>query len=243
MRGLGRHVACTLAWAAVAALPLPSLAAGDLAVGAANPSTVSVAGAATTRVANDRMQATLRYEAENASATVAGHEVNARMAKALAIAKGVAGIETRSVGYNTWQSWEKNKPGKWRVSQSIQLTGADFPALAALVTRLQDEQGLLVSGITFSMAPETRRKAEDGLTREAIRSWQQRAALAADALGFASWRTGRINVATGDAFIGPRPEMMMRAAPAGAAAAPPVSVEPGSTELTVTVTGDAVLSK
>jgi len=206
------------------------------------PSTPSVAvtGAATGTVQNDRMQATVRVEAENASAADAASDVNARMAKALSRAKSVPAVDAKSAGYSTWQTWEKGRPSKWKVVQSLQLTSTDFAALAALISRLQDEEGLLISGMGFSVFPETRRKAEDALTREAIRSWQQRAATAADALGYASWRAGRVTVTTGDAIAVPRSEIMMRAqaAPAGGA---PVAVEGGTTELTVTVTGDAML--
>jgi predicted secreted protein len=207
----------------------------------ASPS-VTVTGAATAKVQNDRMQAMVRAEAEQTTAGAAAADVNARMAKALAAAKAAPGIEVKSAGYSTWQQWEKGKPGKWRVSQTLSLTGADFPALAALLTKLQDEDGLLVSSIAFSLAPETRRRAEDALTKEAIRAWQQRAATASEALGFAAWRPGRLSVATGDHAPQPRFDMMARAG-AAPASAPPVAVEGGTTELTVTVTGDALLDK
>ena len=207
----------------------------------ASPS-VTVTGAASTKVQNDRMQVMVRAESEQTTAGAAATDVNTRMAKALAAAKAAAGVEAKSAGYSTWQQWEKGKPGKWRVSQTLSLTGADFPALAALLTKLQDEDGLLVSSIAFSLAPETRRRAEDALTKEAIRAWQQRAATASEALGFAAWRPGRVSVSTGDYAPQPRFDMMARAG-AAAAPAPPVAVEGGTTELTVTVTGDAVLDK
>jgi predicted secreted protein len=203
---------------------------------------VAVTGAASARVQNDRMQAIVRAEAEQTTAGAAAADVNARMAKALAGAKAVNGIEAKSAGYSTWQQWEKGRPGKWRVAQSLALTSADFPALAALLSKLQDEDGLVVSSITFALAPDTRRRAEDALTREAIRAWQQRAATAADALGFAAWRPGRLAVTTGDMAPQPRMDMAMRAqaAPGGS---PPVAVEGGTTEITITVGGDAVLDK
>jgi predicted secreted protein len=202
---------------------------------------VAITGAASAKVQNDRMNATMRAEAEHASAAAAAAEVNARMAKALAAAKA-AGMEAKSAGYGTWQQWEKGRPGKWRVAQTVSLTGADFPALAALVSRLQDEDGLLVSSIGFSLAPDSRRRAEDALTRDAIRAWQQRAATAAEALGYAAWRPGRVTVSSSDFAPQPRFEMAMRAQ-AAPAAAPPVAVEGGATEITVTVNGEAVLEK
>ncbi|GIK88632.1 MAG: hypothetical protein BroJett026_41130 [Betaproteobacteria bacterium] len=223
------------------ALLLSTASAQTAAPPPAGPS-VGVTGAASAKVQNDRMQALVRAEAEHATAEAAAAEVNARMGRALALAKAQSGVEAKSAGYSTWQQWEKGRPGKWRVVQSLSLTGSDFAALAALLSKLQDEEGLLVSSIAFSLAPDTRRRAEDALTREAIRAWQQRAATASDALGFAAWRPGRVVVTTGDVGPQPRAEVMMRAqaAPAGA---PPVAVEGGTTELTVTVSGDAVLDR
>jgi predicted secreted protein len=209
---------------------------------AAPASAVAVTGAASARVQNDRMQAIVRAEAEQTTASAAAAEVNARMAKALAAAKAVAGVEAKSAGYSTWQQWEKGRPGKWRVAQSLALSGPDFTGLAALLTKLQDEDGLVVASIAFTLAPDTRRRAEDTLTREAIRAWQLRAGTAAEALGFAAWRPGRLVVATGDVAAQPRAEMAMRAqaAPGGS---PPVAVEGGTTEITVTVSGEAVLDQ
>jgi len=233
-----------LATLAVAALLAANASLAQQPPAAALPASpsVTVTGAATTKVQNDRMMAMVRTEAEQTTAGAAAADVNARMAKALAAAKATPGVEAKSAGYNTWQQWEKGKPGKWRVAQTLSLTGADFPALAALLTRLQDEDGMLVSSIAFSLAPETRRRAEDALTKEAIRAWQQRAATASEALGFAAWRPGRVSVSTGDFAPQPRFDMMARAG-AAAAPAPPVAVEGGTTELTVTVSGDAVLDK
>jgi predicted secreted protein len=233
-----------LATLAIAALLAANASLAQQPPAAALPASpsVTVTGAATTKVQNDRMMAMVRTEAEQPTAGAAAADVNARMAKALAAAKATPGVEAKSAGYSTWQQWEKGKPGKWRVSQTLSLTGSDFPALAALLTRLQDEDGMLVSSIAFSLAPETRRRAEDALTKEAIRAWQQRAATASEALGFAAWRPGRVSVSTGDFAPQPRFDMMARAG-AAAASAPPVAVEGGTTELTVTVSGDAVLDK
>jgi predicted secreted protein len=221
-------------------LPAPASLAQS-PVPASSAPAVAVTGAASAKAQNDRMNATLRAEAEHASAATAAAEVNARMAKALAAAKA-AGVEAKSAGYGTWQQWEKGRPGKWRVAQTLSLTGADFAALAALLSKLQDEDGLVVSSIAFTLAPDTRRRAEDALTKEAIRAWQQRAATAAEALGYAAWRPGRLAVSSSDVAPQPRAEMALRAQGAPAAA-PPVAVEGGATEITVTVTGEAVLDK
>lgn len=197
---------------------------------------VSVSASASARLANDRMHAVLRAEAENADAGAAANEVNARIAKAMAEARAVAGVDVSSAGYSTYQVSEANHPPRWRVTQSIALDGSDFAGIAALVTRLQT-RGLLLSGLEFSVSRDARRAAEDRLTGEAIGAWQQRAQAAAQGFGAGGWRTGRVDIRTSESG-GPRP--MFRAAGMAAAAAP-VTVEGGETEVTVTVSGEAIL--
>ena len=197
---------------------------------------VTVSASATATVSNDRLQAWLRVEAENPSAAAAASQVNALIAKALASARSYPAVKLATAGYSTQQVTEKGKPSRWHVTQSISLESADFTAAATLISKLQEEDGLLLSGMGFSLADKTRRDAEDGLTRQAIRSWQSRAEQAAQALGFASWRPGHLTVQTGD---GGRmyPTMRAQAAPGFA----PVALEAGTTDVTVTVNGEAIL--
>jgi len=200
---------------------------------------VTLSAAATASVGNDRMHAWLRAEAEHADPVRAAADVNARMAKALARAKAVSGIEVATSGYSSYQVTEKNQPPRWRVAQTLTLQGADFAAMAALVSRLQADDQLLLSGMNFAVNPDTRRKTEDALTQQAIKAWQARAQNAAHGFGYDAWRTGKIAIQTGD-YAPPRPMFRAAAAPM-AAGAPPVSVEGGDTEVTVTVMGEAVL--
>ena len=197
---------------------------------------VTVSASATATVINDRLQAWLRAEAENPSAAAAASQVNAIIAKALATARSYPAVKLATAGYSTQQITEKGKPSRWHVAQSISLDAADFTAAATLITKLQEEDGLLLSGMGFSLADKTRRDAEDGLTRQAIRSWQSRAEQAAQALGSAGWRPGHLTVQTGD---GGRvyPAMRAQAAPGFA----PVALEAGTTDVTVTVNGEAIL--
>ena len=204
------------------------------------PASVTVTSTVTTTVANDRLQAWLRAESEDASPAAAASQTNALVAKALAEAKQYPAVKVATAGYGTQQIAEKGKPTRWRVTQSISLDSADFTQTATLMTRLQDQGGLLLSGMGFSIAEETRRKAEDLITEQALKGWQSRAQQAALGLGFGGWRVGHVVVQT----TGPGPVPMMRAqvmasAPGGA----PVSLEAGTTEVSVSVSGDAVLEE
>jgi predicted secreted protein len=226
----------------IAFAALASIASLAAAADAAPPPTpvITLSASSTTSVANDRMYAWLRAEADNADPARAAADVNARMAKALARAKAVTGVEVSTTGYSSYQVAEKNQPTRWRVAQTLNLEGNDFATLAALVTRLQADDQLVINGMNFAVSPDARRKAEDALTQQAIKAWQARAQNAARGFGADGYRVGSVTIQTGD-FAPPRP--MFRAAAPMAAAAAPVSVEGGNTDVTVTITGEAVLGR
>jgi predicted secreted protein len=203
------------------------------------PPSVTVSASSTATVTNDRLQAWLRTEAENVSAAAAAAQVNAASAKALADAKAFPGIKVATMGYATQQISEKGKPTRWRVAQTITVDASDFTAAATLLSKLQDENGLLLSGMNFSITDKTRRDAEDSVTQQAIKAWQVRAEQAAKGLGFAAWRVGHVTVQTSGGQAYP----VMRTQVMAAAPAAPVAIESGTTDVTVTVAGDAVLDK
>jgi predicted secreted protein len=206
---------------------------------AERPPSVSVNASATATLANDRMYAWLRAEKEDASAAAAAADVNTRMARVLARLKAQPTINVASMGYSTDPIVDKDKPKRWRVSQSLRLDSADFATLAAEIGTLQDA-GLLLGGLGYGVSEAARRSAEDGLARQAIKAWQERAQTAADALGYAAWRVGSVQVQTND---GPRPYLAMRSELKTMNAAPaPVAADAGTTEVTVSVAGDAVLT-
>ena len=198
---------------------------------------VAVTASATSSLPNDRMHAWLRVEADNPDPGAAANEVNTRMAKALTRAKGVRGVDASTTAYSSYQISERNQPSRWRVSQTLALEGADFFALAALISKIQSDDGLVLSGMNFAVSPAARRAAEDALTQQAIKAWQARAQAAAQGFGSAGWRPGHVSIQTGD-FVRP-PPVPMRMADAQASA--PIAAEAGNSEITVTVTGDAIL--
>ena len=199
---------------------------------------ITITASASNEVANDRMLAMLRAEADNADAARAASDVNTRMARALSQAKAASRVDARTTGYSSYQISEPNRPLRWRVSQTLALESSDFVALSALVSKLQGSDGLLLSGVSFTVSPAARHAAEDALTVEAIKSWQQRALNAAHAFGAGDFRTGRVTIQTND--FG-RPQPMLKGAGVAATSVAPVSVEGGTSEVTVTVSGEAIL--
>jgi predicted secreted protein len=199
---------------------------------------LTVTASATQPVTNDRMHAMMRAEADSPDAAQAANTVNGRMARALERAKAVSGVDARTTGYSSYQISEPKQPMRWRVTQTLLLESSDFVALSGLVSRLQGTDGLVLSNLDFTVSRHARRAAEDALTEQAIQGWQQRAKLAAQAFGSQTWRPGRITIQTND-FGGPRP--MYKAGGVAAAAVAPVNVEGGTTDVTVTVSGEAIL--
>ncbi len=200
--------------------------------------TVAVSASATTTVINDRLQAWLRAEAESPNAAAAASQVNAAIAKALATAKDYPSLKVATAGYSTQQVSDKAKAQRWHVVQSISLDATDFIAAAALISRLQDDNGLLLSGMGFSLLEKTRREAEDRVTEQAIKMWQARAQQASRDLGFSAWKPGHVTVQTAD---GGRVFPMARVAAMNAMPSAPVALESGTSDVTVTVSGDALL--
>jgi predicted secreted protein len=199
---------------------------------------ITLTATASSQLANDRMHAFLRVDVDNPDPVAAGNEVNTRMAKALARAKAVRGVEAATIAYSSYQISERNQPLRWRVSQTLSLESSDFTALAALVSKIQGEDGLVLGGMSFSVSPSARRTTEDALTQQAIKAWQARAQVAAQGFGSNAWRTGYVTIQAGDYA---RPVPMMRAAGVHAAAAAPVATEGGTTDITITVSGEAIL--
>ena len=201
------------------------------------PPTVTLSASATASVPNDRMQATMRAESDNADAAAAANVVNNRMGKALARARATAGVEASTSGYSSFQVADKAGVTRWRVAQTLKLEGSDFAALSTLVSQLQADGGLVIDNTQFRVSDASRKKAEETLTQQAIKSWQGRATEAARGFGFDGWRVGNVTIQGGDAM---RPQPVMRAMSFDAKAAP-VAVEAGNSDVTVTVSGDAVL--
>ncbi|MEO6929281.1 MAG: SIMPL domain-containing protein [Casimicrobiaceae bacterium] len=200
---------------------------------------VNVSASASVTLPNDRMHAWLRTEAESVNAAAAAGEVNGRMGRVLNKLKALPAIDVASSGYSSDAIVDKGKPTRWRVSQSVTLGSADFAVLASAIGSLQDD-GMLLSGLGFSLSATARKEAEDRVTQQAIHAWQQRAANAAQALGYGAWRVGTVNVQTSD---GARPYMAMRSdMKTMAVAAAPVAADAGTTDVSVSVSGEALLS-
>ena len=194
---------------------------------------VSFQVASVQEVANDWATARLTAGSEGQDPAAIASEVNALMKTAVERAKGTRGIETQTGSYTTHPVHERNRIVRWRAFQELRLESADVDALSALVGKLQ-ESGLTLSGISFSVAKETRRALEDDLIDEALTAFRARAGRVSKAMGSKEWSLVELSIGS-SGHVPPQP-MMRTMATESFSSAPPV-FEGGSSEVRVDVSG------
>lgn len=215
----------------LAALLLLCVSAG---VFANDTSTVGLQAQADREIANDQVQAIVAAEEGGRDPAAVAAVVNKRLAAALALARDYPAVRARTAGYQTFPVYKDGRIESWRVSQQLRLESRDFAATAELLGKLQRD--LLVRNLSVGLSTESRRAAEDALVAEAIAAFHERAGRVRDALKAPGYRIRHIDVGASGAPIRPLAQEMrtMAAAP---------SVEPGSTLVSVSVSGTIEISR
>lgn len=194
----------------------------------------------------DRPQVVLRAEVMDANAGKVQAEINKQMTAALERAKAVSAVKTSTGSYSVYQDRQPgqagNQPLRWHGTQSLTLTGADAAALLDLAGDLQ-KTGLLMSGMTWQLAPETAKTIQDDLTGEALTRLRQRADKIAASLGTTVDRYKEIRVGNASGIEPPRFRTAAMGVLGKADSAPPPVSAAGEERVTVTVEADVVLKK
>jgi predicted secreted protein len=187
-------------------------------------------------VANDWTTGTIGATASGSDPSELAARVNRQMSEALALARQARGVKVTSGAYNTHPEYgDGNRIVRWQASQDLVLESGDTGAVAKLIGSLQ-EKGLLLRGISFSVARETQRKLEDELVAEAIAAFRTRASLVAKSFGKSSYGLVTVSVG-GGGFQPPMPYVRDMAMMAKAEAAPAPSFEGGTSRLRMDISG------
>lgn len=197
---------------------------------------VNLSAQAEREVANDTITAVLAVDAEGADPAALADGVNRAMRDALKVAEGYRNVKTRSLNYQTWPVYDKQRVARWRVRQELRLESRDFAQATELVGRLQST--LVVSGMSVGLSPEGRKQAENALIVEALAAFHERAGIVRDAQKAKGYRIKDLQVGTGGGMQ-PRLYAAQRSAAAAPIAAP--SVEPGASVIQVSVSGSIQL--
>lgn len=180
----------------IVAILLPLAAAAQGAEAPPRYNTVELEAEAQREVQNDLLTATLFVELNDSSPSALANAMNKRINEALRVAKEHKGVRARSGGNHAFPVYSRgNALQGWRGRAEIRIESRDFEAASALIGKLQS--GMQLAGVGFSMAPETRRAAENELITEAIAAFKARAEIAKAALGGRSYKLQRVSVATG----------------------------------------------
>lgn len=221
----GRHLAAPIT-ALLVCLALPASA----------ETVLHLAETATVMAAPDEITATLRVEVTLPSAVDAQARVNATMQDALAQAHKVNGLTVSTGGYGVWRTGptQTDHTERWQVTQTLNLTGRDGPALLALVGALQ-QRGLAVSQLGWRLSQAAERQARQAATKQALAALRGRMDEAAALLDlrFDQFKDVRLD---SNAQQPPSPRAF-----AMAAAAPPPSAVAEDLPVSATAEADAIL--
>jgi predicted secreted protein len=222
-----------MAWLLAAALaPVPGVAAAAEAPLRYN--TIELQADVQREVRNDLLNATLYVEMNDPNPAALANAMNKRVNEALRVAKEHKGVTARSGANQTFPVYSRgNVLQGWRGRAEVRIESRDFEAASALIGKLQS--GMQLGGMQFSVAPETRRAAENELIVEALAAFRARAELVRAALGGKGYKLGRVSVATGHP-----PARPMFVAQRSMASSPEVTtpdLEGGVSQVTVTARG------
>ena len=219
---------------------LLTLLLGSLAATAAQAGAlVDLAAEASRPAANDMVRASVYSEVTGKNPAELAQRVNADIAEALKLIRTKSGVSVKSGQNSTYPPYNQGqKIDGWRMRSELVLESKDQGSVSELLGKLQ-QMRLAVGDVSMLPSPETRRKVEDESTREAIRAFQNRAAVIAEQLG-KGWKIKQLNVQQG----GQMPMPMMRAARGVmmAAEAAPAPLEAGESLVTTNVSGQIELA-
>jgi predicted secreted protein len=217
---------------------LLALLAGSFAAASQAGALIDLAAEAGRPAANDMVRASVYSEASGSNPADLARQVNGNIGEALKLIREKKGVTVKSGNQSTYPIYtQSRKIDGWRMRSELLIESRDFGAVSELLGRLQ-QMRLAVGDITQMPSPETRRQVEDEAMREAIRAFQNRAAVVAEQLG-KGWKIKQMHINQG----GGSPVPIMRGARAAmlAADAAPAPIEAGESTITTHVTGQIEL--
>ena len=222
--------------ALLVALPAPAAPGSGSGSGSGSGTSIDLAAEASRPAANDLARATVFAEAAGATPSELAKRVNGLIADGLKTARGYSNVRTQSGTTYTYPVYAKGgKIESWRMRSDLTLECSDPAALSELLGKLQGSLG--VASLSMLPAPETRKKAENEATLEAITAFKARARLIADALG----KPYRIKHLAINSSGRTPPLPMLRAASLASAEAAAMPIEAGETLVTASVSGQIEL--
>ena len=199
---------------------------------------VNLSAQAEREVANDTITVVLAADAEGSDPAALAEGVNRAMRDALKLAENYRNVKARSLNYQTYPIYDKQRITRWRVRQELRIESRDFAQATELVGKLQSAT-LVVASLSVGLSPEARKQAENSLIVEALAAFHERATIVRDAQKAKGYRVKDLQVSTGGG-VQPRMYAAQRGGVAAASVAAP-AVEPGASTIQVNVSGNVQL--
>ena len=215
-----------------------SLLAGGFAAAGQAGALIDLTAEASHPAANDMVRASVYSEASGSNPADLARQVNGNIGEALKLIREKKGVTVKSGNQSTYPIYtQSRKIDGWRMRSELLIESKDFGTVSELLGRLQ-QMRLAVGDIAQMPSPETRRQAEDAAMREAIRAFQNRAAVVGEQLG-KGWKIKQMHINQG----GGMPMPLVRGARAAmmAAEAAPAPIEAGESTITTNVSGQIEL--
>ena len=197
---------------------------------------------ASVEVVPDRTVALLAAVAQGSDLAALNADVASRIDAALRRAGAVQGVQASTGGITTQPRWVDTggtaRQDGWTVRAELRLRTADAAALARLLGQLGAT--LQVESVSSDLSAQLRERELEHLSALAIAAFRARAQSAARDFGYSSYTLGSVHL--GDLQgAEPQPRPLLMAMRSGPGAPPPMAVQPGARELSVSVDGSVRL--
>ena len=201
--------------------------------------TIDLSAEASLPAANDLLKAVVYSEANGSDPAEIARRVNQEIAEALRLIRNKPSVTVKTGNQHTYPVYGNNRRiDGWRMHSELLLESKDLATLSELLGRLQ-QMKLALGNVTQLPSSGTRLEIEEAATREAIKAFERRAGVIAQAMG-KPYRIKQLNIQQAGSFP---PVMPMRAARAMLAAdAAPPPIEAGESTLTVSISGQIELN-
>lgn len=203
---------------------------------------VNIAASGFLEVPQDWLAMSLNTTREGSDAGTVQNQLKQALDAALTIARANAKpqqLEVRTGQFTLYPRYGSNgKINGWQGSTELVLEGRDFALISATAGKIQT---LTMSGTSFSLSRDARRKLESDVQAMAIERFKARADEVSKSFGFAGYSLREVNVSSADQEARPfQPRAMAMEAKAAMSDAA-VPVEAGKSTVNVTVSGSIQL--
>jgi predicted secreted protein len=200
---------------------------------------LQLAATGSVEVRQDLLSMALGTTREGEDPAAVQRELTAAVDAALAQAKPLVqpgALDVRTGRFGLAPRWRDGRVDGWTGSADILIEGHDFARIAQAATRVTT---LSVRGVSFGLSNTARERAEHDAQAQAVQRFRAKADELARSFGFAGYTLREVAVSANE----PGYATMRMAAPMapGVAAAAPVPVEAGKTEVRITVSGSVQL--